>query len=214
MAMITLGTGVGSGIILNGKVWQGMFGMGGEVGHATVNPEGPPCPCGSRGCLELYASANGLIRIARSIAANGSATEALRELADRPDGFAPVDVAALADRGDRSAQLVFERIGFYLGIGIANLINTLDLPLIAVGGGMASAWHLFCSSMFRTVREFSVVYRLAEPTQHLTLETDRTYLCPAMLGPSAGLMGAGLLPYLELEAAEKNRARSPTENLA
>jgi glucokinase len=79
---------------------------------------------------------------------------------------------------------------------IANLINTLDLPLIVVGGGMAPSWNLFAPSMFRAVRDYSLVYRLATPAQVNTREPDRTYICPAMVGPSAGLLGAALLPRL------------------
>ena len=196
LVMLTLGTGVGSGIILDGKVWQGMFGMGGEVGHTTVFPEGLLCGCGSRGCLEVYASAAGLVRLANTIAREPGSTPGLRALAAAAEGFTPLQVAMLAEAGDLSAALAFEQLGYYLGIGIANLINTLDLPMVIVGGGVASAWPLFAESMFKAVRAFSVVYRLAAPTQRETLEKDCTFICPATLGPAAGLLGAGLLPYL------------------
>ena len=196
MAMITLGTGVGSGLILNGAVWHGMFGMGGEVGHATVEPGGLLCGCGSRGCLEMYASANGLVRLARFAATESDASLAMRELGQSVR-LTPLAVALLAEGGDAAAIRAFARLGTYLGIGIANLVNTLDLPMIVVGGGVASAWPLFAPAMFAAVRQYSVVYRLAEPTQRQTMEVDRTFIRPALLGPSAGLMGAGLLPFLE-----------------
>jgi glucokinase len=199
MAMITLGTGVGSGLILDGKIWHGMFGMGGEVGHATVDPNGLACPCGSRGCLEMYASANGVIRLAHSVAGSEKGTTTLRKVVDRPDGFMPLEIAQLAEHGDPSSKLVFERMGFYLGVGIANLISTLDLPMIVVGGGMARAWDLFSPTMFQAVHDFSVVYRLVEPTQRLHREEDRTFIRPATIGPSAGLLGAGMLPFLSHE---------------
>jgi glucokinase len=203
MAMITLGTGVGSGIILDGKAWHGMYGMGGEVGHGTVNPDGPLCGCGSYGCLEVYGSATGLVRLARGIAASDSATWELRALAESPDGFTARDVAALAEAGDPSAQQAFNRLGYYLGIGIANLTNTLDLPMVVVGGGLASAWDLFAPALFESVRRFSVVYRLTEPSQRAELEHNHTYIRPAMLGPSAGLLGAGILPWLQGAPAEE-----------
>ena len=199
MAMITLGTGVGSGLILDGKIWHGMFGMGGEVGHATVDPNGLPCACGSRGCLEMYASANGVIRLARSVAESEQGSPALRKAVYRPEGFMPLDIAQLAQQGDRGSALVFERMGFYLGVGVANLINTLDLPMIVLGGGMASAWDLFAPAMFEAVHNFSVVYRLAEPKQRIHLEHDRTFIKPATIGPSAGLLGAAMLPFLSRE---------------
>jgi glucokinase len=195
MAMITLGTGVGSGLILDGKIWQGRFGMGGEVGHATVEPNGLLCGCGSRGCLETYASANGLIRLAQQAVRALEGSAALSTIVAQPGGFTPREVATLAET-DSSAHKVFERLGSYLGIGIANLINTLDLPLIVVGGGLASSWKLFAPAMFRAVRDYSVVYRLAEPTQFESCEQDRIFICPAALGPSAGLLGAALLPRL------------------
>ena len=195
MAMITLGTGVGSGLILDGKVWQGRFGMGGEVGHVSVDCSGPRCGCGSNGCLETYASANGLIRLAKEAVRQGKASDALSALTQQPGGFTPLEVAMLAER-DPSAAKVFDSLGFYLGIGVANLINTLDLPLIVVGGGLASSWKLFSPGMFRAIRDFSVVYRLAAPTQCEHCEQDRIFICPAALGPSAGLLGAGLLPRL------------------
>ncbi|WP_433975578.1 ROK family protein [Tunturiibacter lichenicola] len=195
MAMITLGTGVGSGLIFGGRVWHGMFGMGGEVGHATVVPEGLLCGCGSRGCLEMYASANGLLRLAAAAADSNDATPELKALVTRSQGFTSLDVAELA-WNDPSAQRVFHCLGHFLGIGIANLINILDLPLIVVGGGMACSWNLFAPAMFRAVRDYSLVYRLATPTQVDVREQDRTFICPAVLGPSAGLLGAALLPRL------------------
>ena len=198
MAMLTLGTGVGSGLILHGRVWHGMFGMGGEVGHVTVDTDGWLCGCGSRGCLEAYASAHGLLRLARQLVETGGASPALRALVASPEGFTPRQVASLAEQGDdASARTAFERLGFYLGVGVANLLNTLDLPLIVIGGGVASAWPLFAPAMFRAVRDYSVVYRLATPTQLQTMETDRTFIRPAVLGPSAGLLGAALLPTLQ-----------------
>jgi glucokinase len=196
LAMITLGTGVGSGLILNGRVWHGMVGMGGEVGHLCLNPLGPACGCGSRGCLEQYASANGLLRLAREQADGLNGSEALKELSNQTTGFTPLAVATLAEQGDASALCCFKELGSWLGLGLAGLINTLDLPLIIIGGGVASAWKLFAPTMFAGLREFSFVYRLGEPTQRQTLEKNRTFIRPAELGPAAGLLGAALLPVL------------------
>lgn len=202
MAMVTLGTGVGSGLILDGKVWHGMFGMGGEAGHTTVEPGGLLCGCGSRGCLEMYASANGLIRLARTVAEEPGSSPAMRSLGAR-ENLTPLDVALLANAGDAGAQRAFQRLGEYLGMGLANLTNTLDLPMLVIGGGVASAWPLFAPAMFSALREGSVVYRLAEPTQRETMERDRTFVCPAVLGPAAGLLGAALLPHLAAPTTEQ-----------
>jgi glucokinase len=203
MAMITLGTGVGSGLILGGHVWQGMFGMAGEVGHSTVEPGGLLCGCGSRGCLEMYASADGLRRLARIVAETQDTKSALRALTSRED-FTTQQVAEFAIKaGDPGAILSFSRFGHYLGLGIANLINVLDLPMYVIGGGVAAAWPLFAPTMFLTVREYSVVYRLAMPSQLERLEKDKTFIRPAMLGSSAGLLGAALLPHLASSATQQ-----------
>jgi glucokinase len=186
LAMITLGTGVGGGIILKSEVWHGMVGMGGELGHVSLDRNGPVCGCGARGCLEQYASANGLLRIAREHAFRDDASAALKALTSKSEGFTPREVATLAEGGDVTAHACFEELGFYLGFGIASLINTLDLPLIVVGGGVASAWKLFSPRMFESIREYSFVYRLGEPTQRETMEKDRTFIRPAALGPAAG----------------------------
>jgi glucokinase len=196
LAMITLGTGVGSGLILDGRIWHGMVGMGGELGHASIDRNGPPCPCGSRGCLEMYASANGLLRFARAQAIVSDATVAFRQFADREEGFSAQDVARLAEIGDVSAQRCFEQLGECLGLGLASLTNILDLPLIIIGGGLAGAWSLFSPSMFAAVHSYSIVYRLGAPAQREIMEANRTFIRPAQLGPSAGLLGAALLPFL------------------
>lgn len=194
MAMVTLGTGVGTGLILHGKVWHGMFGMGGELGHTVVEKGGPLCGCGSHGCLEVFASANGLIRLARQAGQATGASTAMHTLT--AGSFMPLDVARLAESGDPAAQQAFVRLGEYLGLGLANLISTLDPPMIVVGGGVASAWDLFAPAMFAAVREHSVVYRLVQPAQQSDMEPDRTFIRPALLGPAAGLLGAALLPLL------------------
>jgi glucokinase len=195
MAMITLGTGVGSGLILDGCIWHGMVGMGGELGHASIDRNGPPCPCGSRGCLELYASANGLLRFARAQANKPDASREFKQLAERNEGFSPQDIARMAEEGDISAKRCFEQLGKYLGFGLANLINILDLPLIIIGGGLAGAWNLFAPGMFTAIYSDSIVYRLGAPTQQETMESNRTFIRSAELGPSAGLLGAALLPF-------------------
>ena len=195
MAMITLGTGVGSGLILNGKVWHGRYGMGGEVGHSPIDAEGELCGCGSRGCLEMYTSASGLRRLTERVADSADPSSALGELVANPSKFDPVQLALLAPH-DPSASEVFRLFGYYLGLGVAGLLNTLDLPLVVIGGGVAGSWSLFAPSMFRTIHDFSVIYRLGSPLQRETFEQDRIFICPASLGPSAGLLGAALLPRL------------------
>jgi glucokinase len=192
MAMLTLGTGVGSGLILDGKIWQGMVGMAGEAGHISVNYDGPICPCGGRGCLELYASATGIEREARSFASSNSSSALARLFKQNPKAAAR-EIADLAATGDKDAIAIYTRVGQALGRGLAALVNTLDLPLYVIGGGVAAAWDLFAPEMFRTLRELSYVYRLAEPSQLLRRELNRPFITRALLGADAGLIGAAML---------------------
>jgi glucokinase len=202
IGMLTLGTGVGSGFILSGKVWHGIVGMGGELGHAVIKPGGWLCGCGSQGCLETYTSAQGLVRLAREVAESDEGTSELRNALVAPDHTTPQKIGLLAGDGEPAARRVFDGFGEKLGIGLANLISTLDLPLIVVGGGVASAWPFFADAMFGAIRDNSLVYRLAMPRQVATFEQDRTFVCPAALGSSAGLIGAALLPFMNEAGAD------------
>ena len=194
MAMITLGTGVGSGIIIDGHIWHGMVGMGGEVGHVSVNYEGPIDSCGNRGCLEYYASATGIERSARAAAERSHGP--LADLFRSGHNVTARMIADLATSGDREAREIYAQVGRYLGRGLAGLVNTLDLPLYVIGGGVAAAWDLFAPEMFRTLRELSYVYRLQQPSQRRHREPGRPFVACATLGPDAGLLGAAMLPWL------------------
>ena len=197
MCMLTLGTGVGSGIVLDGKMWHGMVGMGGEAGHVSILPEGPVCGCGGRGCLEMYASATGLVRLATEMVARGKAPDIAQLIeAKKVDGsgITALDLALLARAGGPGAMELYRKLGYHLGLGLAGLVSTLDLPLYVIGGGVASAWDLFASEMFKTLHAYSYVYRLGAPSQLFKKEKDRTFVCPAQIGPGAGLLGASMLP--------------------
>jgi glucokinase len=189
LCVLTLGTGVGGGLILNGAIWHGSTGMGGEAGHIIVHDDGEPCGCGGRGCLEQYASATAVVRMARQL------------MPDREIASAHV-VALLAERGDARAAQLFGQVGHALAIGLTGLINTLNLPLYLLGGGVCDAWDLFAPTMFRDLRERSYVYRLTEPSmlEPLALERHKTYVLGAQLGAAAGLLGACLLPYQKAAA--------------
>src|SRR5258708_3563807 len=153
LCMLTLGTGVGSGIVLNGRIWSGSFGMGGEAGHITVFEDGEPCGCGSHGCLEQYASATAICRMADE-----------EGVASHIDGEVTAEaVAALAADHDASALRLFQRVGKSLGIALGDLINTLNLPLYVIGGGVAKSWGLFPPAMFGELEPRASVYRLTGP---------------------------------------------------
>ncbi len=186
LCMLTLGTGVGGGIILHGRIWDGIAGMGGEVGHLNIWTEGGmACGCGSSGCLEPHASATGVRRSADEKIAHGGAP-GLAALRAKNPAFDARDVAELAKGGDAHAKAIFERVGRSLGIGLASLVNVLNLPLYVLGGGLANAWDLFSPALFEELRKRSYVYRLS---------ADETQITTAELGPDAGLLGACLLPF-------------------
>lgn len=184
LCMITLGTGVGGGIVLNGRTWQGMRGAAGEVGHGALILNGPPCGCGARGCLETYASATGICRRAGQLGLGPD---------NCPDAAA---VAALAETGDPAALTVFEEAGYALGLTLANLINALNLPLYLLGGGVSAAWDIFAPRMFCTIEEFSYVYRMCRPVRAGVYEPGKTHVGRAQLGANSGLLGAAMLPFL------------------
>ncbi len=191
LCMLTLGTGVGNGIILNGRVWHGNNGMAGEAGHLPVEPDGMACPCGGRGCVELYASATGVVRMARE--AQSPALKAA--LPADPAQWTARAVAEQAEAGDPTAIAIFERVGRAVGLALASSANILNLPLYVVAGGLSAAWPLFAPAMFQEMRLRSYVYRptAAGPADPLTTP-GRSFVRRAELGSDAGILGACLLP--------------------
>ncbi|HKD91912.1 MAG TPA: ROK family protein [Terriglobales bacterium] len=200
--MLTQGTGVGGGIVLNGKIWHGMTGMAGEPGHLTVEPDGPPCGCGNRGCLEQYAGATAIMRMAREAAASGSAPGLVRAMRNDP-AFGAQNLHVLALAGDKAALEIFRRAGKALGIALSGLINVLNVSVYCFGGGVAGAWDMLQPHILKEVRERSFVYNATAANRGLEGETIIT--C-ALLGPDAGLYGAARLAILK--AAEEQQPPS------
>jgi glucokinase len=196
LCMLTLGTGVGGGIILHGKIWDGMNGMAGEVGHINIYADGALCGCGSRGCLEALASATRVRRRAKELIATG-VSPALAALEKSYPEFMPREVSELALAGDPDAKKIFEEVGRALGIGLAALINTLNLPLYVVGGGLSNSWDLFSPALFEELRYRSYVFRMTDPEQPTAAGTSSAKTCVTLaeLGPEAGLLGACILPF-------------------
>jgi len=196
LCMLTLGTGVGNGIILNGKTWDGMNGMAGEAGHATIWPDGHVCGCGSNGCLEQYASATAIRRMTCEAIATGAAP-GLAALQKKNPEFTSREVADSAHAGDADAQKVWEMVGRSLGIGVGALVNTLNLPLYVIGGGVVQAWDLFAPKMFEELRHRSYVYRFTDgEIDAFGHRSAKTYVEPAELGAESGILGACLLPFV------------------
>src|SRR5271156_2438444 len=196
LLMLTLGTGVGSGIVLNGKIWDGMNGMAGEIGHNTIFADGELCSCGNHGCLEVLASATAVRRKAAEMIAEGSSPGLASLQKSCPDST-PRDVAELGLSGDPDAREIFNEVGRALGIGLAGAVNTLNLPLYVVGGGLIKSWKLFSSALFEELRHRSYVFRLTDPDRSVADggSPSKTHIVPAELGPEAGLLGACILPF-------------------
>jgi glucokinase len=214
MGMITLGTGVGGGIVLNGRIWHGMTGMAGEVGHITIDPAGPRCNCGNVGCVEQFASATAVMRMAREAIAHGRAPELARAATARDVEFSAKVVYNLSIQGDQPARDIFGRVGWALGILLADLVNMLNLQMYVIGGGVSAAWSVFSPPMFDELRKRSMVYAATAPLEHVTPPTGAsaevttapmgqpTIITRALLGSDAGLFGAARLPMLAEELAE------------
>ncbi|HVC47107.1 MAG TPA: ROK family protein [Terracidiphilus sp.] len=200
LCMLTLGTGVGNGIVLNGKLWHGSTGMGGEAGHVTVDPDGPPCGCGNRGCLEACASATAVVNAAEHLISRGKAP-GLALMKGKRTSLTALDVAEAARQGDADAREIYARTGRALGICLAGLINILNLPLYVVGGGVANSWDLLSEPLFEELEQRSYVYSLTAPGRAASdgMPGGGTRVMPAKLGAEAGLLGACILPLFEAE---------------
>ncbi|HSE34448.1 MAG TPA: ROK family protein [Pyrinomonadaceae bacterium] len=176
---ITLGTGVGGGVILDGRLWRGSDGSAGEIGHTTIEPfSGLYCKCGNEGCLEMFASARSIVRMASEnlprfpqSALHGQTITAKR-------------IYELGLEGDELALAVFERMGTYLGIAVANLINLLNPEIIVIGGGVANGWSLFEGSMQKQIAARAFKSQLG-----------KVRVVSAGCGDNAGLLGAARLAF-------------------
>jgi glucokinase len=196
MCMFTLGTGVGGGVVMQGKIWHGMTGMAGELGHINVEPEGHPCNCGSRGCLEQYASATAIKRMAQEAILSGQASQMARVFKEDVE-FNSKMIFDLAMQGDASARTIFERVGKALGTVVADMVNIFNFPMYVIGGGVASAWDAFAPSMLETIGRNSFVYRNTAPYVDAPAGTaGGTSITRALLGSDAGLIGAARLPMI------------------
>ncbi len=180
--MVTLGTGVGGGIIVDSKIVNGLDGTAGEIGHINVEPEGIPCGCGSRGCLEQYASATAVEKMAKRARDKNPA--------DFVDYEASIDSEIVFEKaleGELWATEIFKAQGYYLGIALAGLINCLNPEVIVVGGGAAGAWEAFMPSLVNEVRN-----------RAYTAAAERARIVRAELDDNAGILGAARTAFEEL----------------
>src|SRR3954463_7638466 len=138
VVMVTLGTGIGGGVIIDGRVYAGAYGFAGEVGHMVVDPHGPPCPCGKRGCWERYASGSGLGRLGREAAVAGRVARVVELAGGDPENGKSEHVTAAAAEGDVAAKDVMADFAWWLALGLANLANIFDPQCFVVGGGLVA----------------------------------------------------------------------------
>jgi glucokinase len=198
MCMYTLGTGVGGGIILNGRPWRGWNGMAGELGHSCVEPNGHACGCGSHGCLEQYASATAVVRMAGEALATGVDSEMSEVEESEAKTLDARAVYECAMHGDGPARLVYARVGRALGMALAAEVNSMNLPIYVIGGGVSSGWDAFAPSMFAELRLRSYIYANTTNADGTGTGGRRhfTRIVRAKLGGAAGLFGAARLAIL------------------
>jgi glucokinase len=180
MVLFTLGTGVGGGIIIDGKVLEGEHSHGGELGHVKVDPRnGRPCGCGGRGCLEAYASATAVVARTREALAADAAESSLLVLTRDPTALSARDVFRAADAGDRLAARIVDETAYYLALGTANVMHTVDPDGVCFAGGMTAAGEPFLEAIRAYVRQ------LAFP-----VPAAKCKVRYARLGNDAGFIGA------------------------
>jgi glucokinase len=182
VVMVTLGTGIGGGLIVDGRVQVGGHGFAGEIGHMVVDPAGPPCPCGRRGCWERFASGGGLGLMAREAALAGRLPEVVALAGGDPEGVRGEDVTAAALAGDSDARRVIEQVGWWVGFGLANLACVLDPECFVLGGGLVGAGDLLLDSARSAFDELIEGGATRPPTAIVT----------AAFGERSGAVGAAL----------------------
>lgn len=188
LVLITVGTGIGGGLVLGGQIYRGPTGRGAELGHIILNPDGPVCGCGNHGCFEAYASGTALTRMGRE-AAGDDPQGLIARLGAEQGEVTGQTVTAAAERGDAVAVQLFERLGRWLGVGIASLANIFELEAVAVGGGLVETGDLLLEPARRAAREFA----------YATQARVTVPIRPATFGSDAGMVGAALLALDETD---------------
>ncbi|AZP93077.1 ROK family glucokinase [Enterococcus mundtii] len=182
VVFITLGTGVGGGIVADGHLLHGVTGAAGEIGHITIDPNGFECTCGKRGCLETVSSATGVVRVARHLAEEYAGDSRLKAMLDNGEEVTSKDVFELAEADDPFGLMVVDRVCLYLGLACGNLGNTLNPSSIVIGGGVSAAGEFLRSRVEKYFKEFT-----------FPQVRESTKIKLAELGNEAGVIGAASL---------------------
>ena len=178
---LTLGTGIGGGIIIDGRLYLGSTGSAAELGHMVIDVNGPPCPCGRHGCLEAMASGTAVAREAKNRIKRGAASALTEMVNGNIEKITGETVHTAADTGDELAREVIDQAAFYLGVGVVNLVNIFNPEMVVIGGSMADMGDLLLQPVRRMVAES------AFPIYAQTVQ-----IMPAQLGNDAGLFGAAI----------------------
>lgn len=183
VVFVTLGTGVGGGVIADGNLIHGVAGAGGEIGHMIVDPEnGFTCTCGNKGCLETVASATGIVRVARQLAEQYEGSSAIKAAIDNGDTVTSKDIFIAAEDGDKFANSVVERVSRYLGLAAANISNILNPDSVVIGGGVSAAGEFLRSR----VEKYFITFAFPQVKKSTKIKI-------AELGNDAGIIGAASL---------------------
>ncbi len=179
LLVVTVGSGVGGGMVTGGRLYLGGHGLAGEIGHTTVEPDGPPCNCGNHGCLESFVGAEYVKGKAIGLINKGVRTQITNLVDGDLDSISPEVISRAAANGDDLARRLLTGMGRYLGIALANAISLLDPQRVVIGGGVAKAGELLLNPIRETIRErlYSYVY-------------SNVQVVPAKLGDSGGVIGA------------------------
>ena len=175
---ITLGTGVGGGLILENKLYHGSFMAGGEIGHMPVNVEGPACACGGKACVESYVGNSYIVKRTVEYLKRHDKSILARWFKGKYHQITPLDIANAAKSGDALAKQIWDETGEYLGICLAGVVNLLDPEIVVVGGGVAKAGGLIFKPVRKTLKE-----------RVMQIYSQRVKVVPAKLGNDGGLMG-------------------------
>jgi glucokinase len=186
---VTLSTGIGGGIIIDG-IYTGSIGSAGELGHMTIDDEGPPCNCGNRGCWETLASGTALARDARNRIKDGGKTSILDYAEGDIEKVSAEIIHKAAQEGDRLAEELIARTGYYVGVGIANLINIFNPETIVIGGGLSNIGDMLLEPAFEEAK------RRAFKQSYQAVRFAR-----AELGRNSGVLGAAAFALQEMEMA-------------
>jgi glucokinase len=185
---ITLSTGIGGGIVINGKIYGGAIGTAGEVGHMTIDDKGPICNCGNKGCWEMLASGTALAREARHQIEEGNRTSILEYTDGDVKKVTSQVVHSAAEQGDSLAKKLIARTGYYIGVGLANLINIFNPELIVIGGGLSNIGDMLLKPAFKVAEE-----RAYKEAFHAV-----RFASPK-LGRNSGVLGAAAFALQEMK---------------